>query len=91
MAIPKKELEIVKRRVDEIRKSLDLKVKQSKYPQPGPKALSILRGARSDFENLKALAKKYPDLHLDVEEIEGILNSISADYENALRETRGRK
>jgi membrane-bound ClpP family serine protease len=91
MANARKELQIVQRRVDEIRKSLDLKAKQAKYQQPAPKALSILRGAKADFENLKTLAQKYPDLHYDVREIEEVINTISADYENAVRETRGRK
>ena len=46
--------------------------------------------AKVDVEILKALAKKYPDLHLDTESIEKELNSINAAYENALRETRKR-
>ena len=91
IANAKREMDIVKRKVEGIRKSLDLKIKQSQYPQPAGKALGILRGARSDFEMLKALAQKYPDLHVDVEEVEEILNSINAEYESALRETRSRK
>jgi len=91
IANARKELQIAKRRMDEIVKSLDLKIKQSKYPQPAPKVLSILQGARSDFENLKTLAKKYPDLDMDVKDIEKVLNSIQADYENTSRETRSRK
>jgi membrane-bound ClpP family serine protease len=87
----RKELQLAQRKVDEIIKSFDLKVKQSKYPQPAPKFLGILRGARSDFETLKGLAQKYPDLHLNVEDIESELNSINASYENALRETRSRR
>ena len=90
IANARKELQIAKRRMDEIVKSLDLKVKQSKYPQPAPKIMGILQGAKSDFENLKTLAKKYPDLHMDVEDIEKVLNSIQADYENTLRETKRR-
>jgi membrane-bound ClpP family serine protease len=90
IAFARKELQIAKRRMDEIAKSLDLKIKQSKYPQPAPKFLSILQGARSDFENLKTLAKKYPDLDMDVKDIEKVLNSIQADYENTSRETKRR-
>ena len=90
IANARKELQIAKRRMDEIAKSLDLKIKQSKYPQPAPKFLSILQGARSDFENLKTLAKKYPDLDMDVKDIEKVLNSIQADYENTSRETKRR-
>jgi membrane-bound ClpP family serine protease len=91
IANARKDLQIAKRRMDEIAKSLDLKIKQSKYPQPAPKILGILQGARSDFENLKTLAKKYPDLHMDVEDIEKVLNSIQADYENTSREARSRR
>ncbi|MGD0077579.1 MAG: hypothetical protein ABSB91_03010 [Sedimentisphaerales bacterium] len=91
MANARKELQIIERRADEIRKSLDLKEKQIKYPQPAPKALSILRGAKADFENLKTLAQKYPDLHYNVKQLEEVINTISADYENAVRETRSRK
>jgi membrane-bound ClpP family serine protease len=90
IANARKELQIAKRRMDEIVKSLDLKIKQSKYPQPAPKVLGILQGARSDFENLKTLAKKYPDLDMDVKDIEKVLNSIQADYENTSRETKRR-
>lgn len=91
IANARKELQIAKRRMDEIMKSLDLKIKQSKYPQPAPKILGILQGAKSDFENLKTLAKKYPDLDMDVKDIEKVLNTIQADYENTSRETRSRR
>ncbi|MGA2092105.1 MAG: hypothetical protein ABSH16_01690 [Sedimentisphaerales bacterium] len=91
MANARKELQIIERRADEIRKSLDLKEKQIKYPQPAPKALSILRGAKTDFENLKTLAQKYPDLHYNVKQLEEVINTISADYENAVRETRSHR
>ena len=91
IASANREWNIVKRRVDEIRKSLDLKAKQAGYPQPAPKALGIMRGAKRDFQMLKTLAQKYPDLRVDIEEVEVILNSINAAYENALRETRRRK
>jgi membrane-bound ClpP family serine protease len=87
----RKEVQFAMRRRDEILKAFDLKVKQTKYPQTAPKFLGILRGARDDFETLKALAQKYPDLHLDIAAIEAELNSINASYENVLRETRSRK
>jgi ClpP class serine protease len=91
VANARKELQIAKRRMDEIAKSLDLKIKQSKNPQPAAKVLGILQGARSDFENLKALAKKYPDLDMDVQDIEKVLNSLQADYEKTSREVRSRR
>lgn len=91
IASARRELQIAQRRADDIEKSLDLKAKQFEYPQPAGKALSIMRGARTDFETLKTLAQKYPDLNIDIKEVEEILNSINAAYENALRQTRRRK
>ncbi len=65
--------------VDRIRKSVDLKIKQSRYPQPLPKVLKILREAKREFQTLIKLAKTYPDLNLDVQQLEEELNSIEAD------------
>jgi len=90
VASARKDLQIAQRKMDEALKSFDMKVKQSKYSQPAPKFLGMLRGARTDVENLKNLAKKYPDLHMDIDSIEAELNSINAAYENALRETKRR-
>ena len=90
IANARKDLQIAQRKMDEALKSFDMKVQQSKYPQPAPKFLGILRGARTDVETLKTLAQKYPDLHLDTVSIEKELNSINAAYENALRETKRR-
>ncbi|MGD0573087.1 MAG: hypothetical protein ABSB11_08720 [Sedimentisphaerales bacterium] len=90
VANARKDLLMAQRKMDETLKDFDLKVEQSKYQQPAPKFMGMLRGAKSDVEILKALAQKYPDLHLDTESIEKELNSINAAYENALRETRKR-
>ncbi|MBN2019707.1 MAG: hypothetical protein JW749_05725 [Sedimentisphaerales bacterium] len=91
IANARKELDIIGRRLAEIRKSLDLKVKQAQTPQPTPKALAILRGAKADFEILITLAKKYPDLNFDIPQLENELNSINVAYENILRESKSRK
>ena len=90
IANARKDLQIAQRKMDDALKSFDMKVQQSKYPQPAPKFLGILRGARTDVENLKTLAQKYPDLHLDTDSIDKELNLINAAYENALRETKKR-
>ena len=90
VANARKDLQIAQRKMDDALKSFDMKVQQSKYSQPAPKFLGILRGARTDVETLKTLAQKYPDLHLDTVSIEKELNSINAAYENALRETKRR-
>ena len=86
----RREFQLAERKVEEISKDFDLKVKQSKYQMPAGKFLGILRGAKSDFETLKALSKKYPDLHLDTVDIESELNSINAAYDNILRESKRR-
>jgi ClpP class serine protease len=90
VANARKDLLIAQRKMNETLKDFDLKVEQSKYPQPVPKFMSMLREARTDVEILKTLAKKYPDLHLDTESIEKELTSINAAYESALRETKRR-
>jgi membrane-bound ClpP family serine protease len=91
IASAKREMSIVNRRVEEIRKSLDLKIKQLQYAKTAPKALGILSGARSDFETLKGLAQKYPDLHIDVAAVEDELNSVNAAYESVITETKRHK
>jgi membrane-bound ClpP family serine protease len=79
------ELKRAKRQVNRIRKSIDLKIEQSKYQQPKPKTLEILRSAKSEFQTLIKLAKKYPDLELDVQSLEKELNSIEAAYQDVKR------
>jgi membrane-bound ClpP family serine protease len=79
------ELKRARGQVNRIRKSIDFKIEQSKYPQPMPKALEILRSAKSEFQTLIRLAKKYPDLELDVQSLEDELNSVEAAYEDAKR------
>ncbi len=75
------ELKRARGQLNRIRKSIDLKIKQAKEPMPAPKMLNILRGARSEFQTLVKLAKKYPDLRLDVKILEDELNSIEANYQ----------
>jgi len=74
-------------RFSQLRKSLDLKIKYLENEQTLPKALRYLRDIRTDFKSLISLAKKYPDLDLNVEELQRELNSVEAVYEKA-RTTR---
>ena len=87
----RRELQIAMRRAEEIRKSFDMKLKQLGYSQPRPKALGILRGAKSDLEDVAVLAKKYPDLHIDAKDVESMLNTVTAAYENAIQESKSRR
>jgi len=91
IASARRELDIVIKKVGVIRESLDLKFKQFELAQTAPKALGVLNGAKSDFETLKGLAKKYPDLHIDVRAVEDELNSINAAYESIIAERKRRK
>ncbi|UCE98598.1 MAG: hypothetical protein JSV82_05260 [Planctomycetota bacterium] len=84
------ELDRARGQLNRIRKSIDFKIKQSEHPQPARKVLSILRSASSEFKTLIKLAKKYPDLHLDIQALESELNSIEATYESLKRQTRRR-
>jgi hypothetical protein len=84
------ELKRARGQVNRIRKSIDLKIEQSKYRHPMPKVLQILRSARSEFQTLIKLAKKYPDLGLNIRALEDELNSIEAAYQDAKRDSRRR-
>jgi hypothetical protein len=79
------ELKRARGQLNRIRKSIDFKIEQSKYRHPRPKVLEILRSAKSEFQTLIKLAKKYPDLELDIQALEDELNSIEAAYQDAKR------
>jgi hypothetical protein len=87
----RQELKRVKGQIERIRKSLDLKTQQLEYQHPTPKILKILRSARSDFQALIRLAKRYPDLKLSTRPFEDELNSIEALYDKMRRTTRRRR
>jgi membrane-bound ClpP family serine protease len=85
------ELKRANGQLNRILKSIDLKIKQAREPMPDPKALSILRAARSEFATLVKLAKKYPDLQLNVKALEEELNSIEANYQKVRVDSNGRQ
>ena len=87
----RQELKRAKAQIARIRKSLDLKTQQLEYEHPTPRVLKILRSARSDFQNLIRIAKKYPDLKLATYPLEVELNSIEAAYDKIKRTTRRRR
>ncbi len=82
------ELKRARGQLNRIRKSIDFKIEQSKYRHPRPKVLKILRSAKSEFQTLIKLAKKYPDLELNIQALEDELNSIEAAYQDAKRDSR---
>lgn len=79
------ELKRARGQLNRIRKSIDFKIEQTKYRHPRPKVLEILRSAKSEFQTLIKLAKKYPDLELNIQALEEELNSIEAAYQDAKR------
>ena len=68
-------------RFDKLSKSLDLQMKQMEQGQTRPRGLSILRDIRSHYKGLIALAKRYPDLQVNVQVLEEQLNSVEAFYQ----------
>lgn len=71
-----------------MRRSFDYELKKSEGGMYYREALKMLRDARGEFKKLLNLARTYPDLNLDVMEIEEQLNSIEASYRNLKREAR---
>lgn len=79
----REEFEKVKLRVRKIRKLLDLKLKQMQQSRDERRALKLLREIRSNYRSVMILAKRYPDLNLNVQALEDNLNSIEAVYQEA--------
>lgn len=86
----REELRRARGQLNRIRKSIDLKVKQSGQRLPRPKVLKILRSARAEFKTLIKLAKKYPDLGLDIKVLEDELNTIEVNYQQVKMDSRRR-
>lgn len=87
----RRDLKRAKAQIAKIRSDIDLKTKQLDYPHPTLKMLRILREAKSDYQTLIKLAKRYPDLKLSVRSLEIELNSIEAAYDIAKRTTPRRR
>jgi len=77
------QFERAKRRWTKISTELDLKVKQFKQVSEGTRALKMLKDIREDYRLLITLAKRYPDLNVNVAELERQLNTVEAFYEEA--------
>ncbi|UCC23283.1 MAG: hypothetical protein JSW23_04310 [Planctomycetota bacterium] len=86
----REELRRARGQLNRIRKSIDLKVKQSGQRLPRPKVLKILRSARAEFKTLIKLAKEYPDLGLDIKVLEDELNTIEVNYQQVKMGSRRR-
>ncbi|UCF44125.1 MAG: hypothetical protein JSV99_04170 [Planctomycetota bacterium] len=86
----REELKRARGQLNRIRKSIDLKIKQSRHRQPRAKVLKILRSARAEFRTLIKLAKKYPDLGLNIRILEDELNTVEANYQEVKMGSRRR-
>jgi membrane-bound ClpP family serine protease len=80
------EFKRAKLRFDKLRKTLDLQMKQMEQGPTKPKGMSILRDIRSNYKGLIALAKRYPDLQVNVQVLEEQLNSVEAFYQKEKQE-----
>lgn len=86
----RRELDRAEGQLGRIRKSFDLKVKKSKGQMSRAEALKLLRDARNEFKTLIGLARRYPDLGLDIVALENEFNTIEAAYQNVKRRSRRR-
>jgi hypothetical protein len=86
----REELRRARGQLNRIRKSIDLKIKQSGQRQPKAKVLKTLRSARAEFKTLIKLAKKYPDLGLNIQVLEDELNTVEANYQEVKMGSRRR-
>ncbi len=77
-----KQFKFARTKFYKLRKSLDLKYKQAQGRQSTPRVLKILREVRIDYKTLIRLARRYPDLNINVEALESELNTIEAAYKN---------
>ncbi len=86
-----REFEKVKLKCEGIEKSLDLKFKEIENSQTSASALKLLREIKSDVQTVIKFANEYPDLHVDVQKLEELQNSVEAEYKDVKTHTRRRK
>ncbi len=86
-----KQFKFARIKFHKLRKSLDLKYKQAQGRQSTPRVLKILREVRIDYKTLIRLAKRYPDLNINVEALESELNTIEAAYKNIKIQSRQKR
>ena len=66
-----------------LRNALDGQIKRIEQTDNLEEAINLLREIRAEYKSLLSLAKRYPDLYLDVELIEEQLGSAQDYYEQA--------
>jgi membrane-bound ClpP family serine protease len=77
------ELDRIEKRLGRIKKSIDRQIKELDLGLPKPKWMKTVRQLRVNIKYLITMAKKYPDLELDLEGLEKYLNTVEANYNKA--------
>lgn len=77
------ELDRIEKRLGRIRKSIDRQIKELDLGLPKPKWMKTVRELRVNIKYLIMMAKNYPDLELNAEELEKFLNTVEANYNKA--------
>lgn len=80
-----REIERAKKRLGKINKAIDYQYEQLNQSRHRAKSLRLLRKIRSSLRAAGILAKKYPDLGLDISSIEEELNKVEAIYKEHTR------
>ena len=79
----RKDFRKIELRFEALKKSIDFKSKQLEHQQVRARALGILRDLVRDYKAIITLAKRYPDLPVNIPAAEKELNSIEALYTEA--------
>ncbi len=74
-------------RVDKLYNSLDLRIKELAVVRSRVRMLAMMREVRKDMKYLIGLKKKYPDVSVNQDNLERVLNSLDAQY-NSVRSRR---
>ena len=74
-------------RVDKLYNSLDLRIKELAVVRSRVRMLAMMREVRKDIKYLLGLKKKYPDVSVNQDNLEKVLNSLDAQY-NSVRSRR---
>jgi len=80
-----KELSRATLKVKKLREKIDLELKQLKSVKRRGRGMSLVRKVRGRLRTMIVLAKQYPDLQLDLEQLQKDYNSVEAFYQQHKR------
>ena len=78
-----KQFDRAKRRFNRLTRSLDLKIKQMKRAKTTHRAMKMLSEIRKEYKALLTLAKRYPDLQVNIPLLQQQFNTAEALYKEA--------